>query len=338
MASREDMSRFAREAAGLPDDAALECTALSARGSDRTFYRVTWDADQTCILIHYNPGRAENAYYAEITGFLSSIGVPAPRLIRHDPDNCLLLMEDMGNKDLWAARDAPWDTRRDLYRKTLVIVRRLHSFPEKEFPSDRVRLMEAFGPGLYQWEREYFKEHFVRGALGLDIAPGLENDIEEELSALAGRLSETPRCLVHRDLQSQNVMVRDGEPYLIDFQGMRFGSPFYDLGSLLGDPYVEFSVSEIEELLFYYYETGKGDIEWPAFQDLFWDASAQRLMQALGAYGFLGYKKGLTSFLGHIPAGLAHLVRATTRASALPLLKELSLRCRTKWRTPADPT
>ena len=66
-------------------------------------------------------------------------------------------------------------------------------------------------------------------------------ELETELSALGERLSGTGRCLVHRDLQSQNVMIRDGEPFLIDFQGMRFGSPFYDLGSLLCDPYVDFS-------------------------------------------------------------------------------------------------
>ena len=64
--------------------------------------------------------------------------------------------------------------------------------------------------------------------------------LEAELAALAGRLGETPLSLVHRDLQSQNVMVVNGEPVLIDFQGLRPGSFFYDLGSLLFDPYVAF--------------------------------------------------------------------------------------------------
>ncbi len=65
---------------------------------------------------------------------------------------------------------------------------------------------------------------------------------------------ETPSVLVHRDLQSQNVMIVNGEPVFIDFQGMRLGSPFYDLGSLLYDPYVEIGEAERVALLKYYYD------------------------------------------------------------------------------------
>jgi aminoglycoside/choline kinase family phosphotransferase len=134
------------------------------------------------------------------------------------------------------------------------------------------------------------------------------------------------RCLVHRDLQSQNVMIRDGEPFLIDFQGVRFGSPFYDLGSLLCDPYVSFSDNERHELLSFYYGLTKGDLDWATFQGSFWEASAQRLMQALGAYGFLGLEKRIKAFLAHIPAGLRNLHRAAAMAS-LPHLRELSAKC-----------
>ena len=191
--------------------------------------------------------------------------------------------------------------------------------------------MEGFGPELYRWEREYFKEHFIQGSLGLTIEPSCAERLEEELAGLAKRLSGTRQCLVHRDLQSQNIMIRDRMPFLIDYQGMRFGSPFYDLASLLCDPYVRFSFTEIEDLLLVYYGRGNKEMEWDVFQGLFWDASAQRLMQALGAYGFLGYSKGLTSFLGYIPAALANLDRAAAKAVSLPCLKELIGRCLKKW-------
>ena len=170
--------------------------------------------------------------------------------------------------------------------------------------------MEGFGPDLYRWERDYFRDHFVRDVCGIELEPSFERELEAELSSLAERLAGTRRSLVHRDLQSQNVMIRDGEPFLIDFQGMRFGSPFYDLGSLLCDPYVNFSDSEQDELLSFYYGLSKWDLDWATFQNTFWEASAQRLMQALGAYGFLGLKKGLKAFLEHIPAGLRNLQRA----------------------------
>jgi aminoglycoside/choline kinase family phosphotransferase len=187
--------------------------------------------------------------------------------------------------------------------------------------------MEGFGEDLYRWERDYFREHFVLGVCGIKPEPSFERMLDAELSALAGRLSQTGRGLVHRDLQSQNVMIRGGDPFLIDFQGMRFGSPFYDLGSLLCDPYVALAEGEREELLSFYYELTPEGVAWDAFRNYFWEASAQRLMQALGAYGFLGRRKGLKGFLDHIPAGLRNLSRATEQAASLPHLQELCRAC-----------
>ena len=235
------MIGFSREALGLSESVSIELSPLEGRGSDRTFFRLKWNRRNSAILIHYDPKRVENIYYADIAAFLRDIDVPAPRLIRHNPAGCLILMEDLGDTDLWSLRKTPWETRRALYQKTLTIVHRLHSFPVKDFPSARVRLMEGFGLDLYRWEHDYFKDHFVRDVCGIELEPSFERELEAELSGLAERLSGTMRCLVHRDLQSQNVMIRDGEPFLIDFQGMRFGSPFYDLGSLLCDPYVNLS-------------------------------------------------------------------------------------------------
>jgi aminoglycoside/choline kinase family phosphotransferase len=248
-------------------------------------------------------------------------------LIRHDPAGCLIVIEDLGDIDLWSFRETPWETRRALYQKTLSIAHKLHSFPKNDFPSGRVRLMESFGPRLYRWERDYFRDYFVQDVSGINLGPSFARELEVELSALAERLTGAGRCLVHRDLQSHNVMIRDGEPFFIDVQGMRFGSPFYDLGSLLCDPYVNFSEREQEELLSFYYGQSEWDYDWAAFRNTFWETSAQRLMQALGAYGFLGLKKGLNAFLDHIPAGLRHLQLAASRVGSLPRLRELSLEC-----------
>jgi len=300
MKSREQMILFCRESLGIQESVSLELSPLEGRGSERAFFRLKWEEEGSAILVHYDPKRIENTYYAEIAAFLSEIKVAAPRVVHHDSAACLILLEDLGNEDLWSFRNTPWETRNLLYRKTLMVLQRLHSFPEKDFPSGRVRLMEGFGPELYHWE---------------------------ELSALAGRLSGTARCLVHRDLQSQNVIIREGEPFLIDFQGMRFGSSFYDLGSLLCDPYVVLSTCERDELLSFSYGLSGENLHWPAFQNFFWEASAQRLMQALGAYSFLGLQKRLKAFLEHVPSGLRTIQEAATRATSLPRLLELSLVC-----------
>ena len=324
---QKKMISFAREALGLSGSAPMELTPMAIRGSDRDFFRLKWTHTDSAILIHYDPKRIENTYYADIAIFLREIHVPVPGLIRHDPAQCFMLMEDMGDTDLWSLKDTPWEVRRTLYQKTLAVAYRLHSFQEKNLPPGRVRLMEGFGPVLYHWEREYFRDHFVKGVCGIELESSPGQELEKELSGLAERLTGTIRSFVHRDLQSRNVMIRDGEPFFIDFQGMRIGCPFYDLGSLLNDPYVDFFGDELEGLLSFYYVLSNWDLDWEVFQDYFWEASAQRLMQALGAYGFLGLSKGLNDFLAHIPAGLRNLFHAASQVPSLPRLRELAFMC-----------
>jgi hypothetical protein len=158
-----------------------------------------------------------------------------------------MVLEDLGSKDLHAFSGEDWPVRRVLYQKTLTAARRLHAISEKDFPSERVKLMEGFGPELYRFEQDYFLENFVRNHCDMVLDTAFESRLMSELSRLTDDLCSPQRCLVHRDLQSQNVMVPGSEPYFIDFQGMRFGNPFYDLGSLLCDPYVFLTPGERED-------------------------------------------------------------------------------------------
>jgi N-acetylmuramate 1-kinase len=329
MTTKTNLIAFARDALGLSPSVPVESSPLGGRGSDRVYYRLRWGNENSAILVDYDPRRAENAYFADIAIFLESIYVPVPHLIRHDPKNCRILMEDLGDTDLWSLRGEPRETLKGRYRETLVILRRLHGFPSDSFTAKGVRLMEPFGPDLYRWERDYFLEHFVKGLCALDLRPALREALDRELATLAEGLSAWPPCLVHRDLQSQNVMIHAGNPILIDFQGMRFGNPFYDVGSLLCDPYVDFSPAERDELLAYYYSLTDRTASWPVIQSRFHEASAQRLIQALGAYGFLGMKKGLSVYLSHVPAGLHNLIAVAKKARSLPLLEELCRKCGT---------
>jgi hypothetical protein len=312
----------------------VECIPFSGRGSDRAYFRIRWRLSRepnqdthSAIIVQYEPSRTENSYFADIAAFLHQSGIPVPRVYRHDEAGKCILLEDLGDTDLWSLRNASWENRQALYRKTLVSVHLLHSIPETQIPVARVRLMEPFGPDLYRWERDYFIDNFVTSLCTLTLESERRRAIESELESLAVRLLSGKRCLIHRDLQSQNVMVCHGSPYLIDFQGMRFGSPLYDLGSLLCDPYVPFSEGQRTDLLSYYNSLSKADMDSGEFTRAFWEASAQRLMQALGAYGFLGLKKGLKTYLEHIPAGIRNLRMAAMRAQSLPHLESLCADC-----------
>jgi aminoglycoside/choline kinase family phosphotransferase len=235
-------------------------------------------------------------------------------------------MEDLGDLDLFALRDAPWELRRGLYRKTLVLAALLHGFPRKDFPVGEVPLMPGFGPELYRWEREYFREQCVVKLCRISLPGEEEQRLEVELSALAGRLMETPLSLIPRDFQSQNVMVQEGEPVLIVFRD-ELREPLDDSDRSL-DPYVEIPAEDRRALLRDYYDLSGSPQAWDTFRESFLLASAQRLMQALGAYGFLGIEKGRAQFLTHVPSALGNLVAVTREEEILPNLHALACRCR----------
>jgi len=118
-----------------------------------------------------------------------------------------------------------------------------------------------------------------------------------------------PKTVIHRDLQSQNVMVtRGGIPRLIDYQGARIGPPAYDVASLLWDPYARIEEGLRERLLNYYIERMKErsgtDFDERDFRGTLLPCRLQRHMQALGAYGFLSSVKGKKYFLKHAAEGV----------------------------------
>ena len=319
---------YAKKTLGLSTATEVELRPFTKRGSDRDYFRMTWDEKESVVLVHYNPARRENAFFAGIAHFFDSIDIPTARILGHEPADCYIIMQDLGKVDLHSLQNTQWENRRTLYQKTLTIAHRLHSYPTLQFPGNRVLLAEPFGPDLYRWERNYFMENFVEKLCGIRLEPSARQYLEKELAALAERLSALPRCLVHRDLQSPNVIILQDEPYLIDFQGMRFGTLFYDLGSLLYDPYASFSENERMDLLSYYFQLLEVKTDWSVFRKNFLEASAQRLMQALGAYGFQGITRGIRDYLAQVQPGLENLYLVLEHTDALPRLQELASRCR----------
>lgn len=293
-------------------------------GSGRRFFRITTAQHGPAILCAYDDSRAENHLYADIATFLrDTLALPVPRVIEWRPELRILLLEDLGAADLWSLRHADGDTRRAAWGDALRTLARWHAPAALDaHRAAGVRLMDGFGPELYKWERDYFRDHAVAHLLARPLSPERAEALEKELAALADRLLALPPALVHRDCQSQNILWRDGRAHFIDFQGMRVGTAFYDLGSLLYDPYVRFEPRERAQLLGDYAEAA-GAYRTPAFMQAFLDASAQRLMQALGAYHFLGLTKGKPEFLAHVRPALGHLIEITRENQKLPALRDL---------------
>ncbi len=279
---------------------ALELIASGASG--RCILR--FPEDFGCLGIYWTNDRADNAAFPDACAGLQRAGIPVPRLIftKLMSEGCgACIVEDLGSCDLLSLRDAPWPERREAYRRALTA---LHAFHQVK---PNWELQPPFDAPLYRWEQGYFAEHLLGRHLGLNAADWLANPAP---MAMAQWLASQPRVPVHRDCQSQNIMLRNGQAYFIDFQGMRMGRAEYDLASLVYDPYMALHPVEVEELLRDWEEACGTPIDLAIFHA----CALQRLMQALGAFANIGHNQQREWYLNLIPTGLDTLRRVARQA------------------------
>src|SRR5436309_4822053 len=287
----------------------IKIRPIEKGGSDRKFYRIHSAADQRLILVKYNLEREENRHYVQIAKFLDSHGIRVPKIYFHDPGEGLIWIEDLGERDLCSYQHEGWLVRRAFYESALDQIVKLHSLPESVCVEMREHLPAEFNAALYRWEQKYFFQNCLGRYFSVSESKRRELAALPALREIAKHLASLPRVLVHRDFQSQNIIMRNGQAYLIDFQGMRPGLAEYDVASLLYDPYVDLGETERAELLAYYRgrQLENGITIDSGFDFTLRLCAMQRLMQALGAYGFLGLVKGNKHFLQFIPNALRSL-------------------------------
>ncbi len=293
----------------LLDVADIKIRPIEKGGSDRKFYRIRCSPNHKLILVKYNLEREENRHYVEIAKFLEAHGIRGPKIYFHDATEGLIWIEDLGERDLYSYRHESWLVRRAFYEEALDEIFKLHSLPESVCLEMKMHLPAEFNAALYRWEQRYFFNNCLGRYFKVSESERKELAALPGLHEIAKHLAGLPRVLVHRDFQSQNIIIQNGQANLIDFQGMRPGLAEYDLSSLLFDPYVELSSSERSELIGYYREkqTDSGRRVEAQFDDILRLCAMQRLMQALGAYGFLGLVRGNQTFLQYIPRALRSL-------------------------------
>ncbi len=309
-----------REALGLGAALDFANSELKKGGGTRRFFRAEFRG-VPAVFCFYDNAKEENRYYAGIAEFLKKIGVPAPAILANFPEKCVLVMEDLGATDLWTLVRDGAPARSRAYRSALAGLATLHSRGLENLDAGTPIMRDGFNREYYAWEREYFLKNALDEGLRIPLAARERRALEAELSALAEKLLAFPPQLVHRDCQSQNILWKNETACFIDFQGMRVGTGWYDVASLLFDPYVEISAEEKRALFSFYCEK----IGVPANADSELRlrlAAAQRLMQALGAYFFLSAKMGKTNFRKHAAPALRNLVEVSART--LPQLHALA--------------
>jgi len=293
----------------IGSDAEYKLEPIQQGASGRAISRVTYNY-QSIIAIEYDDSRADNAQFVPLALQLTQAGISVPQIISHtDKDGCgYCLVQDLGSQTLLKSLekiqqldDSALESVAiiNLYQSAIDTIAKLHQLPEATI--DAALLQPSFDYDLYRWEQSYFIEHYG-ASVGLTEAQQQAWLNQPELTELAEFLAQQPRILIHRDCQSENIMLHQGQAYLIDFQGMRLGLAEYDWASLIYDPYVASKLSQQTQQALQDYLVEQHQLD----TDLFQACILQRLMQATGAYAKLS-KQGLTNYQPYIQPTLQQL-------------------------------
>lgn len=316
---------------------------LPADGSTRQYFRLIRGEEETAIGA-IGPDSEENRAFISFARAFRSAGLPVPEIYAEDLDAGVWLEEDLGDTTLFKALSAarvgcgeeqfPADIEQ-LYRRVLSVLARFQVLGHRVIDYDLAYPRKAFDEQSIRWDLNYFKYHFLK----LAHVPFNEQRLEDDFSRLTAHLLEADSdYFLYRDFQSRNVMVREGEPWFVDFQGGRKGAPHYDVASLLYDAKANVPPAVRAALLEHYLDAlGEFvDVDRRDFRRRLVGFVLVRLMQAMGAYGYRGFFERKRRFLESVPhaaRNLDHLLSAGLPL-ALPELEQVFRHIANRWMHP----
>lgn len=295
------------ERSGLNHAGTAEAILIGFGGSDRRFFRIR-DGKGSVVLIECRSDDTDFDRQIAYTQFFGSCGIPVPGLLAMDVAHKRALFEDLGDISLYSYLKLPHSQQEvtDIYSRVMEILVRLHGHATRRIHGCPALQERVFNYDHFRWETTYFLEQFVSGLR--QITTPEPDALEQEFHTLASIADAFPKTVIHRDFQSQNIMMTDGNvPKVIDYQGARMGPSAYDVASILWDPYHPLDHDMRNNLLEYYLSKRKDEDK--TFSEKNFTATLlpcrlQRHMQALGAYAFLSQKKGKRYFLKHVKEGV----------------------------------
>jgi aminoglycoside/choline kinase family phosphotransferase len=294
-------------------------TPLPGDGSSRLFFKIkTGDAASFCGVLPGNAnapkGMAEARAAFNIGSHLKKRGLPVPAIHAFEPEHGFILFEDLGETLLYDELqkkkkkngDQIWRQMLKTYKEIIEILLYMQISGSIRFDRKWCWDTQRYDKKLMlEKESGYFMQAFCQDMLKIkNFSPKLHEEFQE----LAGRASRQPAVyFLHRDFQSRNLMLLDGEIRIIDFQGGRLGPLGYDLASLLIDPYARIPEEVQQELLEHYLEhLCSYGLDDQAFLKGYQSLALQRNLQILGAFAFLSNQKQKVFFKQFIrPATLS---------------------------------
>ena len=279
-------------------------------GSGRVIVRLA-GAGQTAIGILYSV-REENVAFLEFSRHFRRHGLPVPQIYAEDLNRGAYLEEDLGDTTLFEFLSAnrSGDTIAspviDAYRKVVSILPRFQVEAGRGLNYKVCYPRASFDRQSIAWDLNYFKYYFLR----LASIPFNEQALELDFTRLTKFLLGADHdYFLYRDFQSRNIMLRDGQPWFLDYQGGRKGALQYDIASLLYDGKADLPPELRRQLLDHYLDCLAGfiDLRRDAFMEHYYAFVYVRILQALGAYGFRGFYERKAHFLQSVPYALKNL-------------------------------
>jgi aminoglycoside/choline kinase family phosphotransferase len=279
-------------------------------GSGRKIFRLANDGI-SAIGILYDV-REENVAFLKFSRHFRRHGLPVPEIYAADLDKNVYLEEDLGDTTLYQFLA---DNRMgeniapdviDVYRKVVAVLPRFQVEAGRDLNYGLCHPRHSFDRQSIAWDLNYFKYYFL-GPAGV---PFNEQALEDDFNRLTDFLLDADRdYFLYRDFQSRNIMLRDGNPFFLDYQGGRRGALQYDIASLLYDAKADLPPAVRGQLLESYLDALSGFIELDrsAFMHHYYAYVYVRILQALGAYGFRGFFERKPLFLLSVPYALRNL-------------------------------
>ena len=300
--------------------------AIQQQGSNRIYTRETDENGRSVIRV-VGTNRDENRAFIYMARHFHALGLPVPELYWVSDDEMSYTQEDLGDTILFDHLDDV-----SLLERTIRALAHMQVTGAKDFDWSNCFPVPAFDERSIRWDLNYFKYCFLKGT-GIEFSePRLEDDFDalvRNLTASAVGLEET---FLYRDFQSRNVMIRDGQPYFIDFQGGRRGPTQYDVASFLWqakanlapelrEKLIEDYLDELDKIIILSFHHSINKAAWRAALPHF---VLFRTLQVLGAYGYRGYFERKPHFLESIPLALKNLKEVLAGLEDYPYLRELA--------------
>lgn len=279
-------------------------------GSGRNIIRLSND-EAKAIGILYGV-REENVAFLEFSRHFRRHGLPVPEIYAEDLDQGAYLEEDFGDTTLFEFLTANRSGESiapaavEAYRKVVAVLPRFQIEAGRDLDYSVCYPRGSFDRQSINWDLNYFKYYFLR----LAGIPFNEQALEDDFDRLTNFLLSAPAdYFLYRDFQSRNIMLREGEPFFLDYQGGRKGALQYDVASLLYDAKADLPPLLRQQLLDFYIEKASSltNLDGDAFLHHYYAFVYVRILQALGAYGFRGFYERKAHFLQSVPYALKNL-------------------------------